>query len=212
MKRLALHRWLVLLATIAFAMSAVAQSDSPVGSWFGKLHGAESGTAFLSFNSDQTLTGLGYSHRNAVPFAIHGTWSVGQNGEIRAELAQITSGISRPAVAVAMAREGHRLTLKAAGAQGEFSLHARPAGDVSAALAQPTALASGTTSNACTDQCNLNYSTCLYQALAGRNFCMTRCSMTLYPKKCYPGCRSYYSQATRNCDATNKVCLAACPP
>ena len=117
MKHLALHRWFVLLTGISFALTAVAQSDSPVGSWFGKLRGAESGTAFLSFNSDQTLTGMGYSHRNVVPFAIRGTWSVGQNGEVRAKLAQITSGVSRPAVAVAMARGGQRLTLKATGAQ-----------------------------------------------------------------------------------------------
>ena len=151
MKHLALHRWFVLLTGISFALTAVAQSDSPVGSWFGKLRGAESGTAFLSFNSDQTLTGMGYSHRNIVPFTIRGTWSVGQHCEVRAELAQITSGVRRPSVGVAMAREGYRLTLKATGAQGEFSLRARPAGDVSAALAQPTALASVTTSNACTD-------------------------------------------------------------
>lgn len=86
----------------------------------------------------------------------------------------------------------------------EFSIMAAP----TVALAAPLA---ATVSNACTDQCKLTYSSCLYSAMAARNACMLRCSMGINPSKCGPACMKYYRQLTQNCDAALKQCVNACP-
>lgn len=214
MKTILFGQLSVLLVGAALSLSATAQTPAPVGSWFGRLHGAEDGSAFINFNSDQTVTGMGYDHRHVIPFAITGQWSPEPDGRVTTELAFLAGGVSRPVTGVVVARRDNRLTVSAVGPEGEFRLRARPSNDATPALSQAVALVSRTTSNACTDQCNLNYSTCTYMALAARNSCMLRCSMMVphNPKRCSTTCLSYWRGLVKSCDATNNACLAACPP
>jgi hypothetical protein len=77
----------------------------------------------------------------------------------------------------------------------------------------PSAHAAGapTTTTPCIDQCDTQWATCLYYAQGARNQCMVRCSMTLYPKRCYPACKQMYQQLTKDCAAADATCVAACP-
>jgi len=70
-----LTKVLSLLACLMISTTSVAATDSPVGDWECAVSGADSGTAYLRFNDDNTVEGYALTKFSYGVTTYSGTWS-----------------------------------------------------------------------------------------------------------------------------------------
>ena len=120
---------------LALSSSAVFSQDarSPVGTWELAIarpqrDAKETGTVFLTFNTDKTLAGYGFTTGSFGVFTLTGTWDLDPGGRLKGNYTQVEFDNSLDATFVGRATAGKKLEMNAEGILGAFKYRGAPMG------------------------------------------------------------------------------------
>jgi hypothetical protein len=108
---------------------------SPIGTWevaVKRTRSAtkEAGTAYLTFNGDQTLSGYGITTATPGVFTLDGTWTVNASGKVVGNYTEDLNGQSVSGSFIGKARLGRNLQADVVSENGTFKLSGKPPGQI----------------------------------------------------------------------------------
>jgi hypothetical protein len=119
---------IILTAILTLSSQSQAQTTSPVGNWVGMISGDDKGPAYLIFNNDFTVEGVGVSQNFYSIYSISGTWMYAAKGNITGFFIRDINQNSEYGSFTGKAKSGASLTMNAAVSGAKFSVKFLPAG------------------------------------------------------------------------------------
>jgi hypothetical protein len=134
MSKFCRHTSRLLSALLLFGFLVFGSSDSfatgshsPVGTWQMTISGGNQGIAFLTFNSDYSMTGYGMNLGTYGLFAFTGTWTIDAKGNTAGTYTEYLGGESFQGSFAGKATNGKTLVGKSTGNNGTATLSGTPA-------------------------------------------------------------------------------------
>lgn len=117
---------------LQFSLTSFAQvSTSPVGTWELSVTRKnspfkETGTAFVTFNSDRSLTGYGVTTATFSVFTLSGTWDYDAYGRVVASYTEYLDGQTLNGTILGKAKAGKSFQANVSASNGSFLLKGKP--------------------------------------------------------------------------------------